>query len=199
MKDGTIKHATILGVFCLGFGLVLAVTDRLTVDAIKERAMEDRLNSLAQVIPAGIHDNNPVTDAIDMKNEQGEEETIYRAMKAGQVTGVAYEVHGTGYGGPVRLMLGLDAEGHILGVRVTAHKETPGLGDKIEEKKSGWILKFTGLFLGNPPADKWKVKKDGGQFDQFAGATITPRGVVAAVRGGLEFFAANKTKMMGAK
>ena len=199
MKDGTIKHATILGVFCLGFGLLLAVTDRFTVDAIKERAMEDRLNSLAQVIPAGIHDNNPVTDAITMKNEQGEEVTIYRAMKAGQVTGIAYEVHGTGYGGPVRLMLGLDAEGHILGVRVTAHKETPGLGDKIEEKKSSWILKFTGLFLGNPPVDKWKVKKDGGQFDQFAGATITPRGVVAAVRGGLEVFAANKTKMMGAK
>ncbi len=199
MKNGSLKHATILGVFCLGFGLVLAVTDRLTVGAIKERAMEDRLASLAQVIPAAIHDNNPVTDAIAMKDGQGEELTIYRAMKAGRVTGVAYEVHGIGYGGPIKLMLGLDPEGHILGVRVTAHKETPGLGDKVEEKKSGWILKFTGLFLGNPPADQWKVKKDGGYFDQFSGATITPRGVVGAVRGGLEFFAANKAKMMEVK
>ncbi len=199
MKDGSIKHATILGVFCLGFGIVLAATDLLTVDAIKERAMEDRLNSLAQVIPASMHDNNPVADALTMKDDQGEEVTIYRAMKAGQVTGVAYEVHGSGYGGPIKLMMGIDAEGHVLGVRVTAHKETPGLGDRIEEKKSGWILKFTGLFLGNPPVDKWKVKKDGGQFDQFAGATITPRGVVGAVRGGLEFFAANKAKMMEGK
>ncbi|HZX32998.1 MAG TPA: FMN-binding protein, partial [Rhodocyclaceae bacterium] len=76
-----------------------------------------------------------------------------------------------------------------------AHKETPGLGDKIEVKKTDWIERFTGLSLGNPPLERWKVKKDGGQFDQFAGATITPRGVLAAIRGGLEFFAQNKTRL----
>jgi Na+-translocating ferredoxin:NAD+ oxidoreductase subunit G len=80
-------------------------------------------------------------------------------------------------------------------VRVVAHKETPGLGDKIEAKKNDWILRFAGLSLGEPPAEKWKVKKDGGQFDQFAGATITPRGVVKAVRGGLDFFAAHRGEL----
>jgi electron transport complex protein RnfG len=199
MKDGSLKHAIILGVFCLGFGILLALTDLVTASAIVDRAMEDRLNSLSQVIPANLHDNNPVKDALTMKNAEGKEITVYRALKEGKVTGVAYEVQGSGYGGPIKVMMGLDIEGRILGARVTAHKETPGLGDKIDEKKGDWILRFTGLSLGNPPIEKWKVKKDGGQFDQFAGATITPRGVVGAIRGGMEFYAANKTQMMEVK
>jgi electron transport complex protein RnfG len=112
------------------------------------------------------------------------------------VTAVAYEIFGTGYAGEMKLMLGIDREGKVLGVRVLAHKETPGLGDKIEVKKGDWILRFDGLSLGNPPLERWKVKKDGGQFDQFAGATITPRGVLTAIRSGLEFFAANKAKLI---
>ena len=93
-------------------------------------------------------------------------------------------------------MLGVDAQGRALGVRVLSHKETPGLGDKIEVKKGDWILQFTGLSLGDPPVEKWKVKKDGGRFDQFTGATITPRGTVAAIRNGLDFFAANKAQLL---
>lgn len=192
----TLVHGFILGAFCLGFGIVLAISDSITVDDIAARALEDRLNSLSQVIPDSIHDNNLVADAITMKNERNKEITVYRATREGKVTGVAYEIFGSGYAGEMKLMLGLDAQGKILGVRVIAHKETPGLGDKMEEKKGDWILRFTGLSLGNPPPDKWKVKKDGGQFDQFAGATITPRGVIDAIRKGLELFAANKAQMM---
>jgi len=188
-------HGLILGAFCLGFGALLAVTDRFTEKDITARALEDRLNSLSQVIPAGIHDNNLIADAITMKNDRDREITVYRATKDGRVTGLAYEIFGSGYAGEIKLMLGVDAEGKVLGVRVLAHKETPGLGDKIEAKKGDWILRFTGLWIGNPPLEKWKVKKDGGQFDQFAGATITPRGVVGAIRKGLEFFAANKAQM----
>lgn len=188
-------HGVILGAFCLGFGLILAITDRLTIADIGARALEDRQNSLAQVIPATLHDNNPVTDTLVMMNAHDKEITVYRARKAGRVTGVAYEIFGTGYAGEIKLMLGIDAEGRVLGVRVLAHKETPGLGDKIEEKKGDWILRFSGLSFGNPPPERWKVKKDGGQFDQFAGATITPRGVLAAIRSGLEFFAANKAHL----
>lgn len=191
-----LRHGIILGTFCLGFGIVLAISDSITVDDIAARALEDRLNSLSQVIPASIHDNNLVTDAITMKNERNKEITVYRAIKNGQVTGLAYEIFGSGYAGEMKLMLGVDTQGKVLGVRVLAHKETPGLGDKMEEKKGDWILRFTGLSLGNPLPDKWKVKKDGGQFDQFAGATITPRGVVDAIRKGLELFAANRAQMM---
>lgn len=191
-------HGVILGIFCLGFAVVLAGTDHATKDDIAARALEDRQNSLSQVIPKDIHDNNPVLNTLVMKNEEGREITIYRATKDGKVTGVAYEIFGSGYAGQMKLMLGVDMDGKVLGVRVLAHKETPGLGDKIEVKKGDWILRFNGLSIGNPPIEKWKVKKDGGIFDQFAGATITPRGVVGAIRKGLEFFAANKTHMRDA-
>ena len=198
MKQPSWIHGIILGVFCLGFGLLLAATNKVTETDIAARALEDRQNSLSQVIPEGIHDNNLATDTITMQDTEGREITVYRATRAGQVTGVAYEIFGTGYAGQIKLMLGVDAQGKVLGVRVLAHKETPGLGDKIEVKKTDWITRFTGLFLGDPPVEKWKVKKDGGQFDQFAGATITPRGVVKAIREGLEFFDAHKAQMMAA-
>jgi len=191
-----ITHAVVLGAFCLGFGVLLAATDLVTHDEIDLRKVEDLQNSLVQVIPQSIHDNNPVKDAVQVKNDEGKEVTVYRAIKDGKVTGVAYAIEGSGYGGPISLLLGVDAEGKILGVRATAFKETPGLGDKIDPAKSDWITRFTGLSLGNPVADKWKVKKDGGQFDQFSGATITPRGVVAAIKGGLEFYTAHKSEFM---
>ena len=192
----TLIHGVILGAFCLGFGMLLVMTNGFTKDDIALRAIEDRQNSLAQVIPEGIHDNNLATDTLTLKNDQGNEVVAYLAIKEGKVTGVAFETSGSGYSGAIKVMLGVDLEGKILGARVLSHKETPGLGDKIEVKKGDWILRFTGLSIGNPPFEKWKVKKDGGQFDQFAGATITPRAVVKAIREGLQFFDANKTKLM---
>ena len=185
-----ITHAVVLGAFCLGFGVLLAATDLVTHESIAQRKVEDLQNSLVQVIPTSIHDNNPV------KDDAGKDVTVYRAMKDGKITGVAYAIEGTGYGGPISLIMGVDADGKILGVRATAFKETPGLGDKIDPAKSDWIIRFTGLSLGNPAEDKWKVKKDGGYFDQFAGATITPRGVVAAIKGGLDFFSAHKAEFL---
>jgi electron transport complex protein RnfG len=93
-------------------------------------------------------------------------------------------------------MMGVDRDGKMLGVRVIKHSETPGLGDKIEPAKSDWIHGFEGKFLGSPPAEKFAVKKDGGVFDQFAGATITPRAVVKSVKGGLAFFAKEKARLL---
>ncbi|MBP6763361.1 MAG: RnfABCDGE type electron transport complex subunit G, partial [Rubrivivax sp.] len=120
----------------------------------------------------------------------------YRARRGGRVTGVAFETHGRGYSGDIRVLLGVAADGRLLGVRVLQHAETPGLGDKIEAARSDWITRFKGLSLGDPPEAKWAVKKDGGQFDQFAGATITPRAVVACVRDGLRLFAAQRKAML---
>jgi electron transport complex protein RnfG len=94
-------------------------------------------------------------------------------------------------------MMGVDRDGHVLGVRVLKHTETPGLGDKIEPAKDDWIRAFEHKFLGDPPPEKWAVKKDGGVFDQFSGATITPRAVVKAVKGGLEFFEREKPVLLG--
>lgn len=196
----TFKHGLILGSFCLGFGTLLAMTNDFTVNDIAKRAVEDRQNTLSQVIPNDMHDNNLVADTVTVKNQQGNDVLVYRATKDGKLTGLAYEISSTkGYSGLIKLMMGIAPDGKIIGVRVLEHHETPGLGDKIEEKKGDWILKFTGLSLGNPPLEKWKVKKDGGQFDQFAGATITPRAVVGAITDGLKFFDANKDKLLEEK
>lgn len=196
MSPRNLIHALVLGAFCLGFGILVATTDMFTSQDISLRAAEDLQNSLTQVIPPGLYDNNPVKDAVVLKNDAGKDITVYRAMKDGKVSGVAYELSGVGYGGEIRLILGVAADGKILGVRATEFRETPGLGDRIDPAKSDWITRFTGLSLGAPPADKWKVKKDGGVFDQFSGATITPRGVVAAIRGGLEFFNTHKAQLV---
>jgi electron transport complex protein RnfG len=196
----TYVHALILAFFSTLFGALLAVTDVFTDAPIKQRRIEDLQNSLVQVLPPSIYDNNPALDVLMVQGEDGKERKIFRATKGGQVTGVAYEVVAQGgYAGPIRLILGVDPEGKILGVRATAHKETPGLGDKIDPKKTPWILQFNGLSLENPLPEKWKVKKDGGPFDQFSGATITPRAVVTGIRQGLEFFTANKPKLLEAR
>ncbi len=97
-----------------------------------------------------------------------------------------------GYSGDIRLLVGILANGELAGVRVLNHRETPGLGDAIETRRSDWIRQFAGLSLDAPPANAWTVRKDGGEFDQFAGATITPRAVIKAVRQALVFFEQNQ-------
>jgi electron transport complex protein RnfG len=103
-----------------------------------------------------------------------------------------------GYNGEIKLLIGIKYNGELAGVRVISHKETPGLGDKIDAKKSDWILKFEGLSLTNPTESKWKVAKDGGEFDQFTGATITPRAIVEAVKKSLVFFQQHRDQLFEA-
>jgi electron transport complex protein RnfG len=189
------KHALVLGGFSLAATLLLAVAHVLTRAPIEARALEDLRSSLAQVIPASIHDNNPATDTLQLP-QAGAPLRVYRARKDGRVTAVAFETQGRGYAGPIRVLLGIDADGRLLGVRVLQHTETPGLGDKIEVARSDWITRFAGLALGDPPEAQWAVKKDGGRFDQFAGATITPRAVVNSVRDGLKLFAAQRAALL---
>ncbi|APW48157.1 electron transport complex subunit RsxG [Rhodoferax antarcticus] len=189
------KHALVLGGFSLSATLLLATAFGLTKEPIEKRASEDLRRSLEQVLPASMYDNNPAADAVRLPLD-GAPLLVYRARKTGRVTGVAFETHGRGYGGEIRLLLGIDGNGKLLGVRVLQHTETPGLGDKIEVSRSDWITRFTGLSLGNPPQAQWAVRKDGGQFDQFAGATITPRAVVNSIRDGLRLFAAQRKTML---
>jgi electron transport complex protein RnfG len=189
------KHAVVLGGFSLGATLLLALAYGLTKEPIEQSALEDLRHSLEQVIPASIHDNNPASDTMQLKLD-GKNLMVYRARRANHVTGVAFEASRRGYSGEIRVLLGIDENGKLLGVRVLQHTETPGLGDKIEVNKSDWITRFTGKSLGDPPEAQWAVKKDGGPFDQFAGATITPRAVVNGVRDGLRLFAAHRNTLL---
>jgi len=195
MELGGGKHAIVLGGFSLAATLLLAVAYGLTKEPIEKSELEDLRRSLEQVIPASIHDNNPASDTLKLQVD-GAPLLVYRASKAGHVTGVAFEASRRGYSGEIRILLGIDENGKLLGVRVLKHTETPGLGDKIEITRSDWITRFTGKSLGDPPDAQWAVKKDGGPFDQFAGATITPRAVVNGIRDGLRLFAANRQALL---
>ena len=173
----------------------LAVASRSTDADIQAAAARDLQASLAQVLP-GQYENDLLKDTVMIAAPDGDV-TVYRARRAGKVEAVVYQTVARGYAGPIVCIMGVTREGQLLGVRVLKHTETPGLGDKIEPAKDHWIYEFEGKSLDAPVADKWAVKKDGGVFDQFAGATITPRAVVRAVKGGLELFAREKSRMLG--
>ncbi len=189
------KHALVLGGFSLAATLLLTVAYGLTKAPIEQSALEDLLRSLEQVIPASLYDNNPAADTVQLQID-GKPLLVYRASKANHVTGVAFETSRKGYSGEIRVLLGIDENGKLLGVRVLKHTETPGLGDKIEVNRNDWITRFTGKSLGDPPDAQWAVKKDGGPFDQFAGATITPRAVVNSIRDGLRLFAVHRETLL---
>ncbi|MDW8479867.1 MAG: RnfABCDGE type electron transport complex subunit G [Xanthomonadales bacterium] len=104
------------------------------------------------------------------------------AAAAGRPSALALEtVAPDGYSGPIALLVGVDREGRVLGVRVTAHRETPGLGDGIESRRGDWILQFAGRSLGEPAPERWRVRREGGDFDALVGATVTSRAVIGAV------------------
>jgi electron transport complex protein RnfG len=180
--------------------LLLGVGDLATRGPIASRQEEDMLATLEQVLPPDLHDNDLLRDAksVSDRGEKGLGEIqVYRARKDGEVSAVAFKLRAVGgYSGPIDLVMGIKRDGVILGVRVVAHAETPGLGDKIEKAKSDWILSFAGRSLDNTVAERWRVKKDGGDFDQFAGATITPRAVVAGVNAGLHFFQRHRAELV---
>ena len=181
----------LLGLMTLVAAAALANADLITRPEIEQRRAEDLRNSLGQVLPETIHDNNVLDNTVTVSGT-----TAYRATKADVLTGIAYGMSGQGYGGEISVLMGLSPDGSLLGVRVLSHSETPGLGDKIEAKKSSWIKAFDGRSASNTTDAEWAVKKDGGVFDQFSGATITPRAVVATVKKGLAFFAAHKDELL---
>ncbi len=177
----------LLGMFATLAAALIVGGDIATHDAIEQRKAEDLQYSLGQVIPAVIHDNNLLDDKLVLQH-QGKDVVVYRALKGPEVTAVAYGVSEQGYSGEISLIMGVNRSGEIIGVRIIAHTETPGLGDKIEVEKDDWVYSFDGLSFDKLPEQKWAVKKDGGVFDQFSGATITPRAVVRAVKQGLVLF-----------
>lgn len=203
---GTIKNpsyrqrvgyqAALLGGFSTLATVLLVIGNLVTRDVIADKQAEDLLISLNEVVPAEYYDNDLLTHPLSIKGPGNIPVTVYRGTRGMKVTALAWQITAQGYAGEIHLLIGLDAGGTILGVRVLSHQETPGLGDRIEVKKDDWILGFNGLSLGNPPVEQWKVKKDGGRFDAFSGATITPRGVVKAITEGLQFFQAHRTELL---
>jgi len=185
-----------LSIVALITSAALVFANQATRQGIVEAEERDLQNSLGEVLPAGHADNNLLKDTLQIAAADGKPLTIYRSRKGDAVNGAVFQTAARGYAGDIVVLIGVDAAGTLLGARVIKHQETPGLGDKIEAAKTKWIEDFKGKSLASPPPEKWGVKKDGGVFDQFAGATITPRAVVKAVKQGLEFFAAHRAEIV---
>lgn len=192
--------AAILLLFAvLGTGLVAFTFDN-THDVIEANARAALLQNLHTLVPAERHDNDLTEDTLQVRDAAllGTDDavTVYRARNNGApVAAILAPVAPDGYSGNIRLLVAINVDGTLAGVRVTAHRETPGLGDWIEASRSDWVTRFTGLALGNPAEKDWAVKKDGGVFDQFTGATITPRAVVKAVKKALIYFKHNRQSL----
>lgn len=195
LRAGLSYQGMSLGLMALLASAALALANDLTRGRIAAAEARDLQATLAQVLPAGFADNDMLADTLRIGAEGGGR-LVYRARRSGRVVGAVFQNSARGYAADITVLVGVDAAGTLLGVRVVKHVETPGLGDKIEAGKSKWILAFDGKSLDKLSAAQWAVKKDGGVFDQFAGATITPRAVVKAVRGGLEFFAAHRDEIL---
>jgi electron transport complex protein RnfG len=177
-------------------GATLYAANRVTHEPIARAEGDDKRQMLSQVIPAGLADNDLLSDVVTLEGPRGRPLRVHLARRDGRVLAGAFEAVGRGYAGDIVLLMAVDGDGRVLGVRVLRHQETPGLGDKIEIGKSPWIEGFKGRTIAS---SGWGVKKDGGAFDAFAGATITPRAVVKAVHEGLQFFLAHRSEILGAK
>ncbi len=187
-----------------GFALLatffIALTQLQTKEPIAEQQRKAQLRALLEIVPANQHDNDLLQDNIAFNDaELGLREAgkLFLAKKGGSAQTLIYPVVARdGYSGDIAMIVGVGMDGKLAGVRVLQHKETPGLGDGIETRKSDWILDFDGKSLGNPEKARWTVKKDGGEFDGFTGATITPRAVVLAVARTLEYHEANRKRLL---
>ncbi len=197
----TLTASVTLLVFAIIASALLSGTFTLTRPQIIASEEAEKRARIAETLPAGSYDNDLVRSARPLPPSPllglRQPGRYYVAVKAGTPVAVVLEATAPdGYSGEIRLLVGIRADGRITGVRVTAHKETPGLGDYIEASKSRWIRTFEGRALGDPPSALWKVRKDGGVFDSMAGATITPRAVVKAVHQTLQYFEAHRAELL---
>jgi electron transport complex protein RnfG len=197
------KNALILATFaavCVG---LIAITYYITRDTIEGEMKAALARTLDQLVPSDQYNNDvhhdctliPANSELDNKSPR----QVYRMFNDGKPVALVMEtVAPNGYSGKISMVLGVYYDGTIAGLRVTDHKETPGLGDKVDVNKSDWILGFEGRSLSNPAIEKWSVKKDGGDFEAFTGATITPRAVVGQISKTLQYFEKHKDELFAA-
>ncbi len=194
------RQILLSGVFLSLFAVVgttlVALTEYTTSEAIVENERQLLLRNLYALLPRDKLDNDIAADILELPASTllgtDDASTVYRARLGGEpVAAIFNSVAPDGYNGKIHLLVGVYIDGRLAGVRVVKHAETPGLGDAVEIRKSPWINDFAGKSLDNPTPERWRVKRDGGDFDQFTGATITPRAVVAAVRNTLLYYQQN--------
>jgi electron transport complex protein RnfG len=198
------KQILISGAFLWVFAVIgttfVAVTEETTRTKIEDNERLVLLRNLNALLPAEELDNDIVSDTTTVSASAllGTEDNtiVYRARLQGKpIAAIFNSIAPNGYSGKINLLIGVYADGSVAGVRAVKHSETPGLGDAIETQKSDWIFSFNNQSLNSPTPANWLVKKDGGDFDQFTGATITPRAVVKAVKNTLLYYQQNTDRI----
>jgi electron transport complex protein RnfG len=180
----------------------LTFVANLTRERIERNAQASIMQRLDALVPPADRDNDLLTDRIDVVSADllgtNRPVRIYRARRNGKpVAAILRPIAPDGYRGPIELLIAVSYDGTLLGVQVLQHQETPGLGDAFERRQPEWLDNFRGRSLSDPAQNRWTVRKDGGEFDQFTGATITPRAIVKTVRRTLEFYGANRERIFG--
>ncbi len=192
MRKAIQKNAIVLALFAIVCTATVGLVHWFTKDTIAKQQQQQLVDQLSQVVPADTHNNDIANDCFTITSpELGSAlpQSAYVATKNGTPIGMAItSTAPDGYNGNINLLVGINTSGKVTGVRVLSHKETPGLGDKIELRKANWVLDFNDKESKEESDPRWNVKKDGGIFDQFTGATITPRAVVKAVYKTLNYF-----------
>lgn len=196
-----LRNSLILGLFAIFTVGLIAITQQGTAQRIIAEQQRMQMRALNEILPDDQHDNDLLNDSftVDDRKHLGlpAPATAWRGRNAGEVSAVILPVVTMdGYSGRIDLLVGIRANGELAGVRVVNHRETPGLGDKLELAKANWILDFNGKSLAIPAPERWAVRKDGGDFDQFTGATITPRAVVQAVHRALIYFSEHREVLL---
>ncbi len=201
MKDSqreALISASILALFAVIGSAALAAAHWATKDRIADNERLAVIRQLQEILPPGSYDNALLEDTRELvlpaRISPKGADTLYIARRNGEAVAVILPVTApNGYNGAIDLLVGIRRDGRIAAVRVVKHRETPGLGDGIDASRGDWIHQFDGRSLNNP--QRWAVRKDGGSFDQLTGATITPRAVVRAVHGALEYFEQHSTEI----
>ena len=196
-----LRNSLILGLFAIFTVGLIAITQQGTAQRIIAEQQRMQMRALNEILPDDQHDNDLLNDSftVDDRKYLGlpAPATAWRGRNADKVSAVILPVVTMdGYSGRIDLLVGIRANGELAGVRVVNHRETPGLGDRLELAKADWILDFNGKSLAIPVPERWAVRKDGGDFDQFTGATITPRAVVQAVHRALIYFSEHREVLL---
>ena len=196
--QSALRAAFGLALFAILTAGLIAFAKLGTNERIIEQEEKARLAALYALVPESYRNNDLLKDSYLLTSPNiSEPRTVFIAKNDGQASALVLPwTAPDGYTAPIQLLIAIKTNGELLGVRVVEHKETPGLGDKIDVSKSDWVLSFDGRSLENTTATQWQVKKDGGDFDQLTGATITPRAVVSSVYEALNFFEENKVALL---
>jgi electron transport complex protein RnfG len=202
--QSVMRSGLLLGLIALLGTALLTGVNALTHERIAEQEKRRMLQQLNAILPAGSYDNELLHDRIEISDDAFLRHPgpvpVYRARMHGQpVAALMMVTAPDGYNGDIRILVGIDKDGVLLGARIIAHRETPGLGDPISQQKSDWILGFSGKSLQDPETAAWAVARDGGAFDQFTGATISPRAVVRTIRDSLLYFESNRAKLFDSR